>query len=183
MSIPPGRHNLGPANGTLSVRTARTGAVAKAGHNLLIEVTTWEATLEVGEDAAQTTVELDADAGSLVVREGTGGMQALGEDDKVGINQTIDEDVLRHQRIRFRSSQVRGAADDDRITVQGELTLAGTSHPVAFELVGGDDGALRGSARIKQTDWGIKPYSALFGALKVADEVEVAVDAKLDQVR
>ena len=30
---------------------------------------------------------------------------------------------------------------------------------------------------VKQTDWGIKPYSALFGALKVADEVEVAIDA------
>ena len=30
---------------------------------------------------------------------------------------------------------------------------------------------------IKQTEWGITPYSALFGALKVADEVAVAVDA------
>ena len=36
-----------------------------------------------------------------------------------------------------------------------------------------------GSARIKQTDWGIKPFSALFGTLKVADEVEVGIDAKL----
>ena len=32
---------------------------------------------------------------------------------------------------------------------------------------------------IKQTDWKIKPYSALFGTLKVADEVEVAVDARV----
>jgi Flp pilus assembly protein TadB len=36
---------------------------------------------------------------------------------------------------------------------------------------------LRGAAVVKQTDWGMKPYSALFGALKVADEVEVAIDA------
>jgi hypothetical protein len=30
---------------------------------------------------------------------------------------------------------------------------------------------------VKQTDWKMKPYSTLFGALKVVDEVEVAVDA------
>jgi len=30
---------------------------------------------------------------------------------------------------------------------------------------------------VKQTDWGIAPYSALFGALQVADEVEVVIDA------
>jgi hypothetical protein len=32
---------------------------------------------------------------------------------------------------------------------------------------------------IRQTEWGIKPYSTLFGALKVADEVavEVSLDA------
>ena len=37
----------------------------------------------------------------------------------------------------------------------------------------GDDGTLSASATLKQTDWGMKPYSALFGALKVADEVEI----------
>jgi hypothetical protein len=32
---------------------------------------------------------------------------------------------------------------------------------------------------LKQSDWGIKPYSTLFGALKVVDEVEVALEASL----
>jgi hypothetical protein len=34
-------------------------------------------------------------------------------------------------------------------------------------------------ARVKQSEWGIKPYTALFGALKVADEVEVTIDGQL----
>ena len=38
MSLPAGTHTLGPENGTLSVRTGRTGAAAKAGHDLLIHV-------------------------------------------------------------------------------------------------------------------------------------------------
>jgi polyisoprenoid-binding protein YceI len=177
MSIQPGTYTLGPANGTLSVRTARSGAAAKAGHDLLIHVTAWEATLEVGEDPAQTAVALEADATSLRVREGTGGMQSLGDDDKANIQKTIDGEVLKRDDIAFRSTAVE-AADDGNWTVRGELTLVGTARPVSFDLAVAEDGKLTGRAVVKQSDWGIKPYSALFGALKVADEVEVAIDAR-----
>ena len=68
---------------------------------------------------------LDADATSLRVREGTGGMQALGDEDKASIEQTIDEEVLKGQAIRFRSTavEVAGTAADSRCN--GELTLSG----------------------------------------------------------
>lgn len=181
MSVQAGTYELGPGDGTLSVKTSRTGAVAKAGHDLLIHVTAWRATLEVGEDPAQTSIVLDADATSLRVREGTGGIKALGDDDKASIQETIDDDILKKLAIEFRSTAVSPTADGGRIGVQGELTLVGETRPVAFDLTIGDDGRLSGSAIVKQTDWGIKPYSALFGALKVADEVEVVIDASLPQ--
>src|SRR5688572_19213595 len=107
MSLPAGTHTLGPENGTLSVRTGRTGAAAKAGHDLLIHVAAWEATLDVGEDPAQTSIELDVDPTSLRVREGTGGMQPLGRDDKASIETTIDDEVLKGQAIQFRSTEVQ----------------------------------------------------------------------------
>ena len=176
MPIQAGTHELGPENGTLSVKTGRTGAAAKAGHDLVIDITAWHATLEVGEDGAQSSLVLDADATSLRVRSGTGGMQALGDDDKASIEQTIDDDVLHRQGITFRSTAVQ--ADGNRLSVEGELTLVGTVRPIAFELAV-TDGRLSGSAVVKQSDWGITPYSTLFGALKVADEVEVVVDAQL----
>jgi hypothetical protein len=160
------------------VRTGRTGAAAKAGHDLMIEVTVWQATLEVAEDPGQTSLVLEADSTSLRVREGTGGMQALGDDDKAGIQETIDDEILKRERIEFRSTEVQ-RADGGRMSVQGELTIAGKASPIAFELAIGDDGRLTGRAVVKQSYWGIKPYSALFGALKVADEVEVVVDAGL----
>jgi polyisoprenoid-binding protein YceI len=179
MSLQPGTYQLGPANGALSVRTGRRGAAAKAGHDLLIHVTAWQATLEVGTDPAATSISLDADATSLRVREGTGGMQALDEDDKANIHQTIDDEVLLGKGITFRSTAARAAPDGSRISVQGDLTLVGNAHPIAFDVVVGDGGKLSGTAVVKQSDWGIKPYSALFGALKVADEVEIAFDASL----
>ena len=178
-SLPAGAHTLGPENGTLSVRTGRTGAAAKAGHDLLIHVTAWQATLEVGEDPAHCSIALDVDAGSLRVRAGTGGMQALDDDDKANIEQTIDDEVLKRQGIEFRSTAVQSGADGGRISVEGKLTLVGRACPIAFELTVGADGELSGSVVIKQSDWGITPYSALFGALKVADAVEVVLHASL----
>jgi polyisoprenoid-binding protein YceI len=170
-----GAHKLGPDNGTLSVKTGRSGAAAKAGHDLVIQVTSWEATLDVG--AASLT--LDVDSASLRVIQGTGGMQALGDDDKANIHQTIDDDVLKRRAIAFRSTSVTGG--DGGLSVQGELTLAGTTRPLAFDLDLREDGRLSGVAVVKQSDWGMKPYSALFGALKVADDVRVEIDAGLPQ--
>lgn len=172
-------HRLGPADATLSVRTGRLGAAAKAGHDLLIEVTSWQATLDVGTDPEETSVELTADATSLRVREGSGGMQALGSDDKANIEQTIDAEVLGRRDIAFRSTGAIAAPDGSSLGVQGALTLAGTTHPIAFDLVLGDDGALSASAVVTQSEWGMKPYSALFGALKVADDVEVVLEGHL----
>jgi polyisoprenoid-binding protein YceI len=179
--LKPGTYTLGPDDGTLSVRTGRTGAAAKAGHDLVIHVTTWEATLRLGDTPQDTGLELEVDATSLHVREGTGGMQSLGDDDKADIRTTIHDDVLKGRAIAFRSTAVTAA--DGRLTVQGELTLAGTTRPLAFDLAVGDDGRVTGTAVVKQSDWGIKPYSALFGALKVADEVRVEIDAALPQSR
>ena len=170
-------YELGPGNGTLAVRTGRTGTVAKAGHDLLIHVTKWRGTLATGDEPSVT---LDADATSLKVREGTGGIKGLDAGDLANIEQTIDNDVLKRQDITFRSTRVEETADG--LSVTGDLTVRGTTRPIAFdlELAGG---RLRGTAVVKQTEWGMKPYTALFGALKVADEVRVEIDAELGQSR
>ena len=179
MSLPSGTHHLGPDNATLSVRTERAGAAAKAGHDLLIHVTSWKATIEADDDPAKTSIELLADAGSLRVIEGTGGMQALGDDDIANIHQTIDDEVLKSEDIVFRSTQVQGGSDGGRLAVEGDLTIVGRTNPISFELVIGDDGALSATTVVTQTAWGMKPYTALFGALKVHDDVKVALEGHL----
>ena len=169
-------YRLGPDDGTLSVHTKRTGAAAKAGHNLLIHVTSWEATIELGDD---TAVAVDVDGSSLRVQEGSGGMQALADEDKRNIEQTIDDEVLMRQTIAFRSTEVKPGGSGLR--VEGELTLNGETRPLAFDLALTTDGRLEGSAVVKQSDWGMKPYTGLFGALKVVDEVEVGIEATLPE--
>jgi YceI-like domain len=180
MPIPHGTHALGPRNAELLVHTARIGAAAKAGHDLVIEITSWNGTLQVGENDGPSSVALDADGGSLRVREGTGGMTALGEEDKAGISKTIDDEVLKRAAIEFRSSTARGESDGNRLHVRGDLVMLGKTVPTEFELTLQGDGRLTGSATVRQTDLGMKPYSILFGTLKVADEVRITVDANLE---
>src|SRR6185295_17078344 len=55
---------LGPQDGTLTVQTGRKGAASKAGHDLTLEVTRWQATLELGDSPSLT---LNADARSFKV--------------------------------------------------------------------------------------------------------------------
>ena len=173
-------YRLGPDDGTLSVRTKRTGAAAKAGHNLLIHVTRWEATIELGAD---TSVELTADGSSLRVKDGTGGMQALQDEDKANIEQTIDDEVLGGESITFRSIEVTPATDGAGLSVWGELRLNGEVHAIGFDLAITAEGELQGTTVVKQTGWGMKPYTGLFGALKVVDEVEVGIEATLPEAQ
>jgi YceI-like domain len=171
MSVRVGTHSLGPERATLFVRTGRSGAAAKAGHDLLIEVGSWSATLTLAEDAPQSSAALTADGGSLRVIEGSGGVQALGDDEVEAIGQTIDDEVLERRQIRFRSTRIEGTGSPTRI--EGELSIGERTHALTFDLELEEDGALSARAVVKQSDWGIKPYSALFGALKVKDEVVV----------
>ncbi len=168
---------FGPDNARLTIRTARTGAASKAGHDLLIEVGSWEATLD---PAGQPALTVTADSRSLRVLEGTGGVKGLDEDDKANIAKTIDDEVLKGCAIEFHSSQV-DRRPDGTLAFTGELELGGRRGPVEFDLTS-RDGRLTGEATVKQTAFGIKPYSALFGTLKVADEVRIGIEADQDSL-
>jgi len=50
MALPTGTHTLGPDDASLQVKTYREGVAAKAGHDLIIDVTRWDATVEVADE-------------------------------------------------------------------------------------------------------------------------------------
>jgi polyisoprenoid-binding protein YceI len=182
MPIMPGTHELGPENASLRIETRRRGAAAKAGHDLLIEVGSWQGKLEIGDDPGQNSLVLSADTGSIEVIEGTGGIKALTDEDKVEIKKTLEDEVLQPGPVEYKSTRVT-PSDDGRIEVTGELSMNGNVHPLDFELELRPDGAVSGRATVKQSDWGIEPYSGLFGTLKVRDEIEVVGEASLPSGR
>lgn len=179
VALAPGRHRLGPADGSVTVLTSREGMAARAGHDLVIDVTGWEASAEVGEGTAGWAFALDADPRSLRVREGRGGVKPLTDRDRADIHRTIEAKVLEARPIAFRSTAARPAHDGTRVEVEGELTLAGRTLPVAATLEVGPDGRVTGSIPVTQSAWGITPFRGLMGALKVRDAVEVVVDVRV----
>ena len=172
-----GTHKVGADSGTLQVRTYREGLAQKVGHDLIIVVGQWDATVEVREDGTLSAVELNADPYSLQVREGLHGVKPLTDKDRADIRKTIDEKILEGQPIAFRSTAVEPG--NGGLTMRGELALAGTTRPASFELSAAADGRVRGTLPVNQSQWGIKPYRGMMGALKVRDTIEVVVDVPL----
>ncbi len=162
-------HALGPANASLVIKTYREGVAAKVGHDLVMEAERWEATVD-GE-----TVSLEADSRSFAIREGLRGMKPLSDKDRADIRKNIDEKVLGGQPIAFRGSARRDGAV---LVVDGELTMGGASRPLMASLPI-EAGRVIGTIPLTQSEWGIKPYRGLMGALKVRDELEIVIDAPL----
>jgi polyisoprenoid-binding protein YceI len=174
-----GAYRLGPEFGRLLVKTTRTGLGAKAGHDLTIVVTRWRGRATVDtSDPASSSVVVEVEVDSLEVREGTGGVKPLTDADRAQITKTLGEvlHTAQHPTITFRSRQVEGSAGS--FTVDGELTVMGVTRPV---MVQGrvTDGRVVGGATVVQSQWGIRPYSAFFGALKLSDEVKIDFDIAL----
>lgn len=177
MAPRPGNHGLGPEQGTIEVRTYREGVAQNAGHDLIIDVRQWQASVEVSTEGLVSSLGLDVDSRSLHVREGLRGVKPLTDKDRAKIREDIEAKILRGTPIAFHSTAVQGSGG--RLRVQGELTVAGATRPVGYELEVSPEGRLRATLPVTQTEFGIRPYRGFMGALKVRDAVEVAVDVQL----
>ena len=99
----------------------------------------------------------------------------LSKGDKKKIYDNVTKDVLRarkHPEIRFDSTNVveRG----EGFAVEGTLQMYGKSRNIQTS-VRADEGRWVAEVKVHQPDFGIKPYKAALGALKVKPDVVVRV--------
>lgn len=179
MTLTDGTYRLGPSTGRLLLRTSRAGLGRRAGHDLTIEATRWSGEAVVVAGAPdRSSVNVTVEAGSLEVREGAGGLKQLTDADKAEIKRTLQgKDLLHtaeHPTFVFRSTRITGTPESFEIA--GDLTIKGRTHPATVHGKGHGDRLLRGWAVIRQSTWGIKPYTAFLGALRLADEIRVEFD-------
>jgi polyisoprenoid-binding protein YceI len=162
--------------GRLLLKTSRAGLGRRAGHDLTIEATRWSGqAVVVVNEPERSSVSVTVETGSLEVREGKGGLKPLTGADRAEIKRTLGTQALlhtaEHPAITFGSTRVVGTPESFEIV--GDLTIKGRTHPVTVYGNSDGDGLLRGWATVTQSMWGIKPYTAFLGALRVADEVRV----------
>jgi polyisoprenoid-binding protein YceI len=149
------------------VYTFREGLLSAVGHDLCLRV-----------ERFAVEVTGDANAPSIVARFDAASLRATGDvapADARKIERSAADEVLAARRfptIEFRSTRV--ARDGERARIDGTLTLHGHSRELTFEATA-DDAAWSAEVRLDQRDFGIKPYAALLGALRVKPDVVVRI--------
>ncbi len=88
-----------------------------------------------------------------------------------------------HPLITFELSSLEMTEESDTAVARGNLTIAGVTNEASVEVtrVPGSEASARytGIHVLRMTDFGMKPPSAMFGALHTGDEVTVRFDVGL----
>jgi polyisoprenoid-binding protein YceI len=182
MAMQAGRHHLGPEHGRIVLKTFRDGLAAQAGHDLTIDAARWSGELAVGDDLTPTSLEVRIDMGSLVVREGSGGIKPLTDRDKREILATARKVLAadRHPEATFSATSFEPAGDGG--VISGTMTIAGRSSPLRLTVTKSGPDTYQATTSVVQTAFGITPYRGFFGALKVRDAVDVQAEVSLQGI-
>lgn len=156
------------------VRTFKEGVLSAVAHDLLI-------------DARSVTVDIDADnrvaaeidaAGLHVVDAVVRGRLAPGKlsaKDKREIEANLRDKVLsarKHPAIRFFSEPVKSGDPQ----IRGRLELHGRSRQITLRFTAAGD-RWQAELSLHQPDYGIKPFRAALGALKVKADIKIEIEA------
>lgn len=173
------RWTLTASDGELLIRTGVSGRAARMGHRLTIAMTSWEATV-AWAGARPLNAELTVEVDSFEVLQGEGGVKGLSGPEKalVKSNALKSLDAKRYPKIRFVAETIDETDGGYRLT--GRLDIRGKSREHVIDLRTTDLGGqwrMSVESTVRQTDYGIKPYSLLMGSVQVADEVSVSCTA------
>lgn len=188
-------YEVDTARSEIAVVVFKGGAASMLAHDHVVRAARWQATLDVSVDPVALAADVRVDATGLEIdepdaraRHGLDG--ALSDADRAQVRATMlgagQLDVARYPEIRFTAAEIRftaadargaaGAAGDGDFRLAGELHLHGRTKRVSLPLAIARDGdafTARGRVRVKQSDFGITPYSAFLGAVRTQDEVEI----------
>lgn len=175
----------GPPAARCWVYTFKEGLLSAVGHDVKLAVQRFEVDASLDADDG-FTVAATFDAGSLAVvcatRDGVDQPGVLSDKDRKTIEGYVRDDILRsrqHPKITFRSTEIGRDTDGDdaddlgpALAVEGDLTLHGRTRAIrAIARRKGDLWVSR--VRLNQVDFGITPFRAMLGALRIQPHVEI----------
>jgi hypothetical protein len=185
-------YDVAGAESLLTILVFKGGALSAAGHNHLIASHELSGTFYLASDVLQTTFEVHIPVGSLSVDESALRSQEHSSDfppdvpdsAKSGTKHNMlgealldgehhAEIVLRTLRLQEAQPPVAGA-----LVAEIEALVRDEPHtlrvPVRYERAPGTL-IVSGETSLRQTELGLKPFSAMLGALQVQDEMRVRV--------
>lgn len=161
------------ADATCEIFTYKAGLLSAVGHDLLLRCNKFELTYEDGEVHGRFDGLAMEVVGAL--KNGQVNPNALSEQDCRDILNNIRVGVFkRHEAsdITFMCDDLE--EDDELIEGEGTLTIPPNDHDIDFELsIDGDQAVCE--VTLHQPDWGIAPFKALMGTLRIQPDIKVRV--------
>lgn len=156
--------------GEIHLFTYKEGMLSPMAHDLRLSVGRFRVRLDDAQFEATFVPESITVDG--VMRGDRLHVDVLSDKDKAKIRTVMQAEVLRtsqYARVVFR-----GALEEKGVLMaaKGELELAGRKRPLEITVRRTAEG-VKGEVELKPSTWGIRPYKALGGALKLQDRVVV----------
>lgn len=175
------RYSLLPGESRFTVQAFAEGLFSAFGHDPVILIREFAGEVQfVPGTYANASLEIRVDANSLAVSND------VKEKDRQDIEQTMREVVLETKKypdIIFRSDNIsvkRLAEGRCAVRIIGDLSLHGATQKSlwisAEAALGSADLRATGNFSLKQTDFGIKPYSAAGGTIKLKNELKFSFE-------
>jgi polyisoprenoid-binding protein YceI len=154
------------------------GFIARRYPTHRVEVKNFSGKIEVSErDETQIAVEVEAETKSL-----TNADEGMTEFERREFHNVLNNLVLesdKFPKIKFVSvsaTDARKSGETRAFTLNGDLTLRDATKRVSFPVtvtISKDQLRATGDAELKQTDFGITPYSGKLGMIRIGDEVKI----------
>jgi polyisoprenoid-binding protein YceI len=177
----PVSYRLVPEQSKFAVQAFAEGLFSAFGHDPVIHIRDFAGEVQfVPGTFANASLKITVDPNSLVVGN------EVKEKDRLEIERTMRGEVLetgKYAEIVFQSNNIavnRLAQGRCRVRIIGDLTLHGVTQKnlwiSAEATVSADSLRAQGEFSLKQTDFGIKPYSAAGGTIKLKNELKFSFD-------
>jgi polyisoprenoid-binding protein YceI len=166
------------AQSRVTATLTQEGFIARRYPTHRVEVKNFSGKMEVSErDETRIAVEVEAETKSL-----TNADEGMTEFERREFHNVLNNSVLESDKfptIKFVSvsvSDARKSGGTRSFTLNGDLTMRDVTKRVSFPVavtISKDQLRAAGDAELKQTDFGIKPYSGKLGMIRIGDEVKI----------
>jgi len=183
-------YQVDPEQSELAVQLYKAGFASAFAHDHVVTATRFSGEVVYDpDDLGSASVSLEAEAAGLVVDEPEArsryGIEGdLSDEDRAKIQSTMEGAdqlaVEKYPTVSLESTSVE-PGENGQLQVTARFTLHGETRSVTFPAqVEVEDGGLHatGEFRFKQSDYGIKPFSAKLGAVRNQDEILLHFDVR-----
>ena len=165
----------------------RDGPLAQLGHNHVLRVRALRGELDDAREGRSGTFRLTFPVADFLIDD-PADRAIAGE----GFESVPTDDDIAGTRRNLLGPKVLDAATFPDITIEGDLIADATAADTRFVVHGqvaaarvplrldrsGDEVVVTGAFTVRQSDWGLVPFSVAFGALRVRDELDVRFELR-----